>query len=109
MLHPRTGHGRIQMPLSSFPHPLFAAFGNWPAELVVGLGVLLVASLAGGGVGAWRMYGKGPRRQRLYKAARELIQNGERQTAQNPTQQVGALSQPTPAWEGRIKKLEGEC
>src|SRR4051794_11406045 len=109
MLHPRAGHGRIQMPLSSFPHPLFAALGNWPAELVAGLGVLLVAALAGGGVGAWRLYGKGPRRQRLYKAARDLIQKGDWQTAQNLTQQLVDLGHPTPEWEGRINNLEGEC
>jgi tetratricopeptide (TPR) repeat protein len=97
------------MSLSSFPHPLFAALGNWPAELVVGLGVLLVASLAGGGVGAWRLYGKGPRRQRLYKAARELVQKGDWQAAQNLTQQLVDLGHPTPEWEGRINNLEGEC
>src|SRR5258706_14071493 len=96
MLHPRTGHGRIQMPLSSPPHPLFAAFGNWPAELVVGLGVLLVAALAGGGVGAWRVYRKGPRRQRRYKAARELIQKGDLETAHKLTPQLVEHAAPAP-------------
>src|SRR5262245_8332946 len=97
------------MPFSPFPSPLFAGLGALPAELVVGLGVLLLAALAGGGIGAWRLYGKGPRRQRIYKAAREHIQKGEWQTAQNLARQLHDLGPASPEWEGRINNLEGEC
>ncbi|HEV3144053.1 MAG TPA: tetratricopeptide repeat protein [Gemmataceae bacterium] len=95
----------------SAPHfvPLLAALGDLPAELVVLLTALALVTSVAGGVGAWRMFGKGPRRHRAYKRARELVLKGNWQEARNILEEIRHLGPAVPEWQGRLNNLEGEC
>jgi tetratricopeptide (TPR) repeat protein len=65
-------------------------------------GVLLVA------VGAWLLFGPGPRRARAYHGAQRLLHQGKWQDTLTMVQslQTGRLSA---AWQGRLRNLQGEC
>ena len=89
--------------------PLLAVLGDLPAELVVLVTALALATSVAGGVGAWRMFGKGPRRNRAYKRARELVLEGKWQEARNILEEIRHLGPTSPEWQGRLNNLEGEC
>src|SRR5260221_1821119 len=91
------------------PFGLFAALGSLPAELVVALAALAVAASVGGGVGFWRVYGKGPRRNRTYKQTRESLHQGNWQAAKARLVELRNLGPASAEWAGRITNLEGEC
>ena len=93
----------------SLPFALFAAWGSLPAELVLVLAIVAVAATVGGVVGFWRVYGKGPRRQRADKRIREFLHRGNWQAAQAGVAELRQLGPASPEWAGRITNLEGEC
>ncbi|HLW66021.1 MAG TPA: hypothetical protein VKS79_11990, partial [Gemmataceae bacterium] len=89
--------------------PLLAALGDLPAELVVLVTAVALVTSVAGSVGAWRMFGKGPRRNRAYKRARELVLEGKWQEARNILEEIRHLGPASPEWQGRLNNLEGEC
>src|SRR5262249_49989934 len=89
--------------------PLLAALGDLPAELVVLLTALALVTSVAGGVGMWRMFGKGPRRNRAYKRARELVLEGKWQEANSLLEEIRHQGPASTEWQGRLNNLEGEC
>jgi Flp pilus assembly protein TadD len=71
---------------------------------------LVTAGLVLAVLGAlWLLLGPGPRRQRAYKQARQLLQQGAWQEALAVTRAQQNGGRLGPAWEGRLRNLEGEC
>ena len=78
------------------------------AELVLGAVLVGFLLLIAGLVGLWRLVGKGPKRNRAYKRARDLLAAGDWQGAKLAVQEIRAVGIPNPIWAGRINNLEGE-
>ncbi len=68
-----------------------------------GVALLLLALLAG-----WFVFAPGPRRARIFRRAQKLLHRGEWQQSLTLVKslQTSGLS---PAWQGRLRNLEGEC
>ena len=49
---------------------MFAALGDLSAELIVLLALAALVCVLAGGIGAWQLFGKGPRRNRACRACR---------------------------------------
>src|SRR6266478_5223446 len=75
-------------------------------QLLFAVVVFAVLALA---LGLWLLFGRGPRRRRGEQRARQLLQQGDWETALaivHALQKRGRLST---AWTGRLRSLEGEC
>jgi tetratricopeptide (TPR) repeat protein len=93
--------------LASILTPLFAA--AIPVEVLLAVGVVTVIGLIAGGIGLWRVFGSGPRRNRAYQRARELLAAGDAENARTAIEEIKLLGISTPEWQGRLNNLEGEC
>ncbi len=71
----------------------------------VGGGAILCFTLAL----AWLAYGRGPRRGRLHRRALLLLHQGDWRAASTCAEQLRSLGPLSPAWEGRVRNLAGEC
>jgi Flp pilus assembly protein TadD len=71
--------------------------------VVAGLVVLVVV------VGLWLIFGRGPRRQRAFRRAGQLLQQGAWQPALAIVKDLQAHSTNSPRWQGRLQKAEGAC
>src|SRR5580700_9847731 len=89
-----------------------SGYANLVAPLAVSAELVLVAALAvaliAAGIGLWRVVGKGPRRSRAYKRAREMLAKGDWQGAKLAVQEIREAGIPSPEWAGRVNNLEGE-
>lgn len=94
---------------SALPIALLAGISDLPAELVAILFAAVIVALVGGGVGVWRLYGAGPRRNRAYVRARAHIQKGDWRSAQQFIDEIRSLATAAPEWQGRLNNLDGEC
>src|SRR5580765_4823867 len=78
------------------------------AELALVGGVAGALLLLAASIGLWRVVGKGPRRNRAYNRARELLARGDWQGAKLAIQEIRQAGIPAPDWAGRVNNLEGE-
>lgn len=80
-------------------HPLaFAAFYG-----TIALAVLLLL------VGAWLLWGAGPRRRRGLRAARKALKAGDWQDALAQLQAIRAIGTPSASWVKTFDQFEAEC
>jgi tetratricopeptide (TPR) repeat protein len=71
------------------------------AAAAVGLVVLLIL--------LWLVFGRGPRRRRVYRRTRHLLQQGAWRDAIVAVRELQALGPLSAQWEGRSRNAEGEC
>lgn len=93
------------MPIPEFLQPWLNP--SREAFLALGslLGLLLLALL----IGAWLLFGRGPRRRRAFQRARRTLQRGAWQEALTLTQTLQSSGRLSAMWQGRLRNLEGEC
>lgn len=93
------------------PAPLQPYLGDGPeaAVLVYGslacLGLTLLLLL----IGAWQLFGRGPRRRRAFARARRFLQQGDWKQALAIGRVLQSQGRLSTSWQGRLRNLEGEC
>ena len=65
--------------------------------------------LAAAGVGAWFIFGPGPRRGRAFKAAQRQLQEGQWQEALAAIDALNAEAGLSPDWQSKLRYGAGEC
>ena len=65
--------------------------------------------LAAAGVGAWFIFGPGPRRGRAFKAAQRQLQEGHWQEALAAIETLNAEAGLSAEWQGKLRYGAGEC
>ena len=92
---------RVLVSVSQFAQPLLA-IGTAAEALSAGGAMILLAGL-------WLPFGPGARRRRAFVRAQRHFQQGAWQEAIALVKEQQEAGRLTPAWEGRLRNLEGEC
>src|SRR5688572_23858508 len=93
------------MPVPDFLQPWQGASREAALVLCCVLGLVLVALL----IGAWLLFGRGPRRRRAYHRARRTLQRGDWQEALTAVRTLQSSGRLSAMWQGSLRNLEGEC
>src|SRR5262249_10768905 len=80
-------------------HPV--AFGSFYATLVLLFLLFLL--------GIWLIWGRGPRRRRGLRAARNLLKAGDWKAALEQLTSVRAIGSPSASWTRTFDEFEGQC
>src|SRR4051794_25603277 len=83
--------------IAQYPRAMAAIFGA--------IGLCMLAFL----VGAWLIFGRGPRRRRGMRVARRLLRGGAWHPALEQLRQVRAIGSPSASWRREFDRFEAEC
>jgi tetratricopeptide (TPR) repeat protein len=95
------------MPLLPVPDFLHAWLGSSPQASMVFTAVVLVCVLVVG-LGLWLIIGAGPRRRRVFRRARQLLQGGSWEPALAIIRELQGR-RPRGKWQDRLRRAEAEC